>query len=40
MVISPENWKCYDGCPMCKLLKKAAEKGREISLKRVGKSFQ
>lgn len=30
-VVSPESWKCFDNCPVCRLLRNAAENGHEIS---------
>jgi hypothetical protein len=38
-IVPPEEWKCFDGCPVCRLLKKAAEEGKEICTKELEKAF-
>lgn len=37
--VMPEKWKCYDGCPVCRLLRKAAEKNLEIDQKELDEAF-
>ena len=39
-VVLPEEWKCFDGCPVCRLLKKASEEGREIDSKELEKAYK
>lgn len=38
-VIPTENWKHYDGCPVCRLMKEAAEKGKEVSSEELETAF-
>jgi hypothetical protein len=38
-VVPPEEWKCFDGCPVCRLFKDAAEKGRLINSVELEKAF-
>lgn len=38
--LMPEKWKCFDNCPVCRLFKKAAEEGLEISGKELEEAFK
>lgn len=38
-IIPPENWQCFDDCPVCRMMKRAAEKGREINSKEWERTF-
>lgn len=37
--IPPEKWKCFDGCPVCRMMKQAAEEGRGIDEEELEKAF-
>lgn len=38
-IVSPKEWECFDGCPVCRLFKNAAEKGKLISSVELEKAF-
>lgn len=38
-IIPPQDWKCFDGCPVCRLMKEAAEKGKEVSSEELESAF-
>ena len=38
-VIPNEMWECFDDCPICRALKKAAEEGRELSQDEIEKAI-
>jgi hypothetical protein len=38
-VVSSEKWKCFDGCPVCRMMREAAESGKEINGKELEKAF-
>ena len=37
--VPSQKWKLFDNCPVCKVLKKIAETGREISEKELEEAF-
>lgn len=37
--VSFPNWMCFDNCPVCRLFKRAAEEGRDISEKEMENAF-
>lgn len=39
IAVSPEEWQCFDDCPVCRIMKKAAEEGRELSAEELEKAF-
>jgi len=38
-VIPSEEWRCFDGCPVCRMMKKAVEEGKEINGKELEEAF-
>lgn len=39
VAVSPEEWQFFDDCPVCRIMKKAAEEGRELSEEELEEAF-
>lgn len=39
IAVSPEGWQFFDDCPVCRIMKKAAEEGRELSEEELEDAF-